>query len=413
MLSTAEQVMKEVEELRGWKFKEPVAKDVRTEAQLREFLEGKLDEDSGLAHDQAWLRLLGLIPKDMDVRKTILDVLINQVGGFYDPKTRAFYMMAESARFGDVINRMLIAHELCHALDDQYIGLQALMEPEGRTLTEDESYAIGAMVEGSATALMYAWMARAMRESDIDTAKMMEMQKAEAERAKVLVEAPRYFTLIAANYMVGQFFISKGKNQIAAMRSGESDSGAAILEAAKNPPRSTEQVLHPDKYWDPEQQDEPVRVANDDDVATLVERIAEGHVLGRNTLGELVCGLLGQRVGRKTNLAMMANPGYWTNRYSKGWGGDRLYLLGLRDAEGEGNLAAPRAVWVTAWDTVEDREEFVDVMRRYRAEEPGFDVVDDGRVAVFGLPAGAFDADALAKVLGEARFELGGGEWDK
>jgi hypothetical protein len=410
MLETADEVMAEVEAIRGWKFKRPVAKDVRTEAQLREFLEAKIGNEREIAEDQAWLRLLGLVPPDLDVRQTLLDVLINQIGGFYDPETRAFYMMAESARFDDVTNRMLIAHELCHALDDQYIDLQALIEPEGRELTEDESFAVGAMVEGSATALMFAWMARAMAEIT-DAKDMLAMQEAELERAKPLIEAPRYFSLLVANYMVGQFFIAKGQNQVTAMRSGKSDSGAAILEAAVDPPRSSEQVLHPEKYWDPEQRDEPVRVADDGEVAALVEQLTGLHRVTTDTLGELVCSLLGQSQDRKVNLALTANPGYWTNRYAEGWGGDRLYLLARRAPGVEADLTEPRAVWVTAWDTAKDREEFVGVMRRYRGETPGFSVAEDGRAAVFALPRREGDETLLQQVLAVVRFEQAGEEW--
>ena len=38
MLETAEEVIGEVEEIRGWKFKRKVKKDVRTEDELREML---------------------------------------------------------------------------------------------------------------------------------------------------------------------------------------------------------------------------------------------------------------------------------------------------------------------------------------------------------------------------------------
>ena len=82
MLETADEILGQVEEIRGWKFKRPVAKDVRTEAQLREYIEGKLAEELGdgkLERTEAWLRLLALMPADAGYQDIVMEVLINQV----------------------------------------------------------------------------------------------------------------------------------------------------------------------------------------------------------------------------------------------------------------------------------------------------------------------------------------------
>ena len=42
-------------------------------------------------------------------------------------------------------------------------------------------------------------------------------------------------------------------------------------------------------------------------------------------------------------------------------------------------------MWVTAWDTEGDREEFVGAMKKHRGEQPGLAVAESGRVAVFGI----------------------------
>lgn len=349
---------------------------------------------------------MGLMPEAGSFAQTIMDVLISQVGGFYDPTEKAFFMMAESARFGDTVNRMLIAHELCHALDDQYVDLGKMMKHgSGGSLTDDESFAIGGVVEGSATALMFAWMKEKMRAGEVDMGQMLELQKAEAERNKTLLEAPRYFTLIVANYMVGQHFMTKGVGAMAP--GGDGDTGASIEDVAKNLPRSTEQLLHPEKYWDAGARDEPVRIADDDAVAKQIASWAGSPVIERNTLGELVAALVATGDDKKLNLVLVAQPTYWTNKYARGWGGDRLYLVG--EQVDDGPVSRAGAVWITAWDSVADREEFVAGVKRARGGRCA--VAEDGRVAVFGFGTCAGKETDLAGVLQQARFTKDGAAW--
>jgi hypothetical protein len=412
MLATAEEVAADVEELRGWKFKRPVEKDVRTEAQLREFLGRELEEQYAggkLEREETWLKLLALLPPDMSLRDTTMEVLINQVGGFYDPEVGSFFMMAESSRFGDVVNRMLIAHELCHALDDQYVDLKALTEPEGKQLTTDEQFAIGGVVEGSATALMYAWIARATKDGELDLGQIREIERAEMERSKPLLEAPRWFSLIIANYLVGEYFVTRGKTIGEAV--AEHDTGAGIAEAARDPPRSTEQILHPDKYWNDGERDEPVRIADDDAVAAELERMIGAAVVHRDTLGEMVCALVASPIDAKTRLELAVSPSYWTNTAAKGWGGDRLYLLAPANDDGTPDLARAEVLWITAWDTVEDREEFDRALVKRRGQQPGFASHAEGRVAVYRFGA-TREAAEIEKLPTLVRWEQDGKPWD-
>jgi len=148
-------------------------------------------------------------------------------------------------------------------------------------------------------------------------------------------------------------------------------------------------------------------VANDDDLAAAIEAASGRHVVHRDTLGEMVCALVA--VERKLNMMLMGQASYWTNRYARGWGGDRLYLLGERSSEGALDLSRPGVVWVTAWDTEKDRQEFAGMLRRSRGSRPGFSVVEDGRVAVVVFGAcGGVDPEA---VLRTARFQQDGRPW--
>jgi hypothetical protein len=166
--------------------------------------------------------------------------------------------------------------------------------------------------------------------------------------------------------------------------------GQKLLAATKDPPQSSEQILHPDKYWDPKRRDNPVLV-NDKNVEKLLAR--EGFtVLHKDTVGELLCALLTSAANRELNLVLAGLPSYWTNEAAAGWGGDRYYLLALNDKEGKPTKQR-RGVWVTVWDTGDDRDEFVEDYdyNRPDPQRTRFEIGERVAVYVYG-----FDEDAVA-----------------
>jgi len=307
LVRMADEVEKDVERIRGWKFKKQVERKVYTEPELRKFIEKKLfEEELGggkLERIEALLRVTGVIPETCDLRRTYMDVLLNQIGGFYDPETNAFYMLnRQGVDYGPLLTRVLVAHELTHALDDQYVDLDKLIKSSGDTL--DAGAAMGAVVEGSATVLMSVYMLQAQSSGKYDARELNEVMEAETKRSQAFLEAPLYFQTIVANYMCGMYFYA-GRDMQVMMGGGETDGIAErVLQAARKPPTSSEQILHPDKYWSRTERDEPVLV-RDADVEPLLER--DGwYIVHRDTLGELLCGVAATPADRKTDLLLMA-----------------------------------------------------------------------------------------------------------
>lgn len=404
LIRMADEVEQDVERIRGWKFKKRVERKVYTEPELRKFIEKKLfEEELGggrLERTEALLRVTGVIPETCDLRKTYMDVLLNQIGGFYDPETNAFYMLnRQGVDYGPLLTRVLVAHELTHALDDQYVDLDKLLKASSDT--QDAGAAIGAVVEGSATVLMSVYMLQAQSSGKYDAKELSDVMEAEMKRSQAFLDAPLYFQTIVANYMCGMYFYA-GRDMQIMMGGGETDGIAdRILQAARKPPTSSEQILHPDKYWSKAERDEPVLV-RDADVEPLLER--DGwHIVHRDTLGELLCGVAATPADRKTDLVLMGLPTYWITDASAGWGGDRVYLLapGKTKAEAEQHVlkhrgtADVRAVWITLWDRRDDRDEFLETygderdLKHRRASKLGqrgavffFNVPDEHRAAL-------------------------------
>jgi hypothetical protein len=425
LIGMAEAVQKEVELLRGWNFKHPVAKGVYGETELRGFIERKLFEEQYggglLERKQAFLRTIGLIPRECDLRQTTLDVLLNQIGGFYDPDTKTFYMLKrEGTDYGPLLNRTLVAHELTHALDDQYVDLNALIKASLES--EDAGVAIGAVVEGSATALMTRYMAKAIQSGEFDMEELQRVLADEMERSQTFLESPPYFQSLVANYLCGMAFVVEGSG-----RTGDSDApdegespvgtgeseGPAVLAATKSPPASSEQILHPEKYWDPSERDEPVLVSDADVSRTLAE-YGLRYVVHVDTVGELLSSLLTAEEGSLGLLAVQS-PSAWTNFASEGWGGDRFYLLsaGADETDAKRSLRDLRAVWITVWDSLQDRDEFVDAYEEHRPDSARRAVRLGARGAAFLYGFGGSTADAIARRLVEdsPAFTKAGEPW--
>ena len=148
-----------------------------------------------------------------------------------------------------------------------------------------------------------------------------------------------------ATYLRGSLFLNRTESVI---RSIAMPQLPDFHQAFSAPPRSTEQLLHPEKYWDAEKRDEPVALE------FAVQDLPEGwEVLKEDTLGELVLACMvedpSDRRGLPTSSIASLSTRY-TFRASEGWGGDRLLLLGKG--------AARLLVLETRWDTEDDAREF-------------------------------------------------------
>src|SRR5438552_1783560 len=100
----------------------------RSRAQVRDYVIHKFDDDlppAELEGAQAAYRLFGLIPDSLDLRRTMIDLLTEQVAGYFDPDSNALYIPTD---IDPSQARLVISHELVHALQHQYLNLDSLVE---------------------------------------------------------------------------------------------------------------------------------------------------------------------------------------------------------------------------------------------------------------------------------------------
>ncbi len=337
-----EEVSPQVEAIRGLRFRRPVPVTVIDDAKarghaIRRFRKFYTEAESEAR--QRALRLLGLLPPAADVLGEYLEVLEEQAGGFYDPESGGFLLLGDMPRG---VLPMLASHELGHALEDQHFGLDARLLAAG---DDDEIFAVSAVHEGSATLVMTAWTTRAAADGKLRPADVRSLQESDAGRGEKLAAMPEVLRRdLIGSYLLGASFFLGGRPTVSA---GPALPVADVNRAFREGPRSSEQILHPEKYWGPGRRDEPLQV----EIPGAARALGEGWRRdGGNVLGELVLGVL---VGAKTpdaNEAAGESSAAWTNAAAEGWGGDRWELW----SKGDRRLA----ILGTVWDSERDAEEF-------------------------------------------------------
>lgn len=386
-----DEVAVEVEKLRGWTFKRPVRRERVDVQAVRRHLQKQLDlslPPSRRRVIEAFLKTAGLLPADCDMVASVLAVLDQQVAGYYDPAAATLYLVDRPDPMPEFMQRTVLAHELTHALDDQELGIGRMVDPEARR-TEDADVVLSSLGEGSATALMFHYLTGQVTAGKVNPLEAGSYFARELERARALEQMPRYFNAMFGSYIIGAAFLAKGDVQTILSLPDDRGIGDSFRTAWTNPPRSSEQILHPEKYWDQARRDEPVAL-DDDAVEKWLARPGR-QIVHRNTLGELLAALLTEPREAVRDAARMMSATGWTNPGAMGWGGDRFYLLaaGGTEARAANDLKDLKGVWVTAWDSAADRAEFVRAL-------------DGGHAPAGSSVATAGDRDAIVFIGFEA-----------
>ena len=291
----------------------------RSREQVRDYVIHKFDQDlpaSEIAGLQVALRLFGLVPETLDLRTTMIDLLTEQIAGYYDPDSNALYIPADIEPFQ---MRIVVSHELVHALQDQYVRLDSIMLQQRRN---DRRTAAQAVLEGQATVSQIPVLMPEQKPETLPAgwfwrqrAVMARQQDQMAEFAK----APLWLREgLIFPYLGGAEFLVWFKRTYP---------DRSILERM---PVSTEQILHPERY---SAADVPTELAFDDAGAD--------SVLWEDGLGEFETRLLlQQHLGDESEAALLAT----------GWDGDRYRALR--------GTAGDALVWVSIWDDAATADRF-------------------------------------------------------
>jgi hypothetical protein len=326
----------QMEDLRGLSLSAPITRTVMTREELGAYVEDRLAEEyppEEVQKDVLVLSAFDFVDSDYDLRQVLLDLYSEEILGLYDHELDTFYIVSDGDF--DLLDQLTVAHEYVHALQDQSFGLDAFTDEE--RLSDDSLLAHMALVEGDATLAMTEYLIA--RRSEISADDLAEVLEAEGgTREQVMGDVPPIIReTFDFPYIHGSEFVSLLQEQ----------GWRAVDGAFVDPPESSEQILHPDKYFS---RDEPQLLA----LPPLTDTLGSGwQLMEEETLGEFQTDLyLAQHVDEET--AKVA---------SQGWDGDQ-YAVYAKD--GTTALA-----FVTVWDSLADREEFVAAYQQYASQKYG------------------------------------------
>jgi tetratricopeptide (TPR) repeat protein len=399
-------IQAEVADIRGKPFKADVPAGSQSQDEFGEMVEAAIEKEmpkAKRADMEAGLRRLGFLPESFDFQKEVTDALKSQAAAYYDPKQKKFFnLMHEMA---PVMVETIAAHELVHALQDQYFDLEPWFEANGATpkdgvRDDDKTLALRCVVEGEAQYVATIWQIEHMLHQPRDKAggivKMALGMTAEMEieqlsamiKASAMVEPDSEMgRALAAMDTIQPYVLAP---LLAAYMNGAKFVGTIVPDAGQwaeidklyaEPPKSAEQCLHPDKYAKKPDLPSPMVLPDVPEIAAASWREVDAAIHG-----ELYLRVLLKRNGVK--------PGD-SKKAAAGWDGD-LYRA-WRQADGRTAI-----VLATTWDTEADAKDFYDSYRlalgtKYEKlfVEPSSDEKKDVPQLLYGCGDAALGAGAL------------------
>jgi hypothetical protein len=396
LVAVTQEVLKETSQIRQLSILRPVKSSAQSRSEIENMIIKNLDDDMTPAQTHATevtLKRLGMTPPDFQYRALMIRLLTEQVAGYYDPKTREFHLADWIDLDGQ---KPVMAHELTHALQDQHFNLRRFEHwPKGDS---DAELAAHALIEGDATLAMALYVAnnplRALAFlKSLGTAGMSTVELDKAPRA---VRESLLFPYQQGTDWTTSLYKQGGWDRVS--------------KAFTELPQSTEQILHPEKYFAHEA---PVKVTLPNITSLLNRRgqssdvrVQRSEVRGQGSEEQFWSAATGRRFGfgsiesragstaldtqlldahrslltggwRRLDYDVEGEWGFYlildqflkspaeSRRAAAGWGGDRFAVY-------EGPKGESCFISLSVWDTENDAREFFDAyVKRTELRYPG------------------------------------------
>lgn len=322
-----ETVKNNVLALRGGGFEGEISATLLTERELRERFEEEFAEEvtpKDARDSVIELYAFDFVDLEYDLYPDLLDLYSSIVLGSYDLETNELIIVSDDSELSPS-EEVTLAHEIMHAIQDQRYQI------EMDELNSEEQMALRSLAEGESQLLEQLYIS-----SDYLTEEEVAALIAEIQTQTLDIESIPDVILDQL-----QFPYSAGLNFV---RSLYEDGGFEAVDAAwENPPRTTEHILHPERFL---RGDAPLAVA----IPPLTDTIGTGwEMVVENTLGEFsMWQYLGQEVDQEQ-----------ASEAVEGWGGDQ-YMVYWNEEEQTFLLAIS-----AEWDTLKDAEEFALAYQSY------------------------------------------------
>ncbi|MGH7915732.1 MAG: hypothetical protein ACREPW_13960 [Candidatus Binataceae bacterium] len=329
-LERAERIYSDVQELRQLNFKTEVPLVLMDPGQANRVLEREVAGN----HDKAQMQraaavgvLTGLYAPGTDLRAQAMRVLNSQIVGFYDPLDREMILVKGKSHRSlwsgitgfftrhDSTGEMLVAHELTHALQDQYFGIHAALDRI--TGNDDRRLALKSLAEGDATLVGYGYISGRIDAAAIGTmlthlGDMPKLFDVQSPGTPAALRDSLIFEYSAGSRFVGEAYQRGGWNAVNALYD--------------SPPLSTRQVLDPALYFN--HPSPPLAIT----IGGWAPVLRGWHEIAGNTYGELLLRVILTR----------GSDGQAEAGLARGWRGDRMVVLQ--------KSGVPTVIWIVAFN---------------------------------------------------------------
>lgn len=333
VLEQMEEIENQVIRLRGLHPTSATHRELLTAGEMQHEVLEQLSQDYSpeeAADEARVLALLGFLDPGYDLWSLYQDLFAEQVLGFYDDVSERMSVLSD-ADF-DILERLTYAHEYAHALLDQSYDFQDVLgyDDAACEANGDRCIAIQSLLEGDAMLLQSQWLRTYASAADIGALLGLS----------ATLESPVFST--APEYVQQSMLFPYEQGASFVLHFYLRGQWSAVDGIYRNPPASTEQLLHPERYPD----NVPIILELPGLEGALSPKWRE---IARSTLGEWQLRLfLSQFLAE--DVARLA---------ADGWGGDEYIALH------NGTLDQGAIVLVSAWETDSDATQFYNAMRDY------------------------------------------------
>ena len=329
--------------------------------EVARFVSDRFSEDEQaqrLKRSEVVLKRFGLIPRNFHLEPFMLELLKEQVAGYYNSKDKTVYLLdwvePES-------QKPVMAHELTHALQDQNFGIEKWMgknpkagsKMQTEIQSDEQMAAREAVVEGQAMIAMLDYMLAPAGQSVLTAPLLVQAMEAgmmDGDNSPVFTRAPLYLKeVLVFPYTYGTEFVRE-----LLARGGKERAFAGVF---KNPPLDTRQIMEPKTYLAGERTP-PLELPN---LEQLLGAAWEKYDVG--SIGEFDVKVMAEQYGVPSEDAKLV---------ASNWRGGYYYAAkkkGVSDTKPE-NIAL---IYVSRWASPEAATNFGEIFgaaiqKRYRVE---------------------------------------------
>lgn len=338
----AEDAFLAAQTIRGLKAKKAVPCTLQNKEEVLTFLKTSVQKkipQGKLRGEERIYKALGLVPEDFHYVDQLLKLYSEQAGGYYDPESKRYVM---ASWLPSMLQPTIAAHELTHALQDQYYNLVQFMDDNA--FSGDELLAHSALVEGDATAVMNDFQLGVKENSAVAMMTSVEPIILQTVIGSYLTQNVSAAPEVIRNTMIFpytsglrfvHYFLRKG--------------GYKALNAVfKFPPRSSAEILHPELYPQP-----AASIAKE-----VVTKALQGQkIIYQDAMGEFFASS-------------------WLSSFTKNKADAANAAAGLQydtAIVSENNSV----VWITLWKTKSDINEFLKVSQAVTGERKNIQISCD------------------------------------